>query len=159
MSSVSISKKSIEKSQAGDSLHITFNGKLIASLPKTLSSIFEAVEKSKYILELTENWDGEDAARYDFDVWKKSVLFISKLSVKIFTNFGQIVKTPKIYHGPNGSVDIYWENESFNLLINIPETGMATFYGDNYQNNKIEGSFEPATISLNIFPFLIELNG
>jgi hypothetical protein len=158
MSSISIPKKGVE-SQAGDSLHITFNGKLIASVPKALSSIFEAIEKSKYILELPENWDGEGAPSFDFDVWKKSVLFISKLSVKIFKNFGQIVKTPKIYHGPNGSLDIYWENESFNLLINIPKTGVATFYGDNYQNNKIEGSFEPANISLNILPFLIELNG
>jgi hypothetical protein len=137
-------------------LPVTINGKRIAYIPAPLKSVYEAIEKSKYILDLKENWDDEGALGYDFEVWKRAALFISKLSTKIFKSYGQIIKAPKIYHGPNGSIDIYWENESFNLLINIPKIGLGTFYGDNYKNNKSEGVFDPEIINTNIFPFLIK---
>jgi hypothetical protein len=121
-----------------------------------LKAVYEAIEKSKYLLDLKENWDDNGAVGYDFDVWQKAVLFVSKLATRIYKSYGQIIKTPRIYHGPNGSIDIYWENESFNLLINIPKTGLGIFYGDNYKDNKSEGSFDPALINPNIFPFLIK---
>src|SRR5271166_5765630 len=116
MSSISILEKGIERFPGSNNLKLIFNGTLIGYLPKPLLSIFEAIEKSKYILDLKENWNDEGAAGYDFDVWKKAIVFISTLSTKIYNTCDQIIKTPKIYHGPNGGIDIYWENESFNLL-------------------------------------------
>lgn len=142
---------------SSNNLHLTYNGKIIGFLPRQLSSIFEAIEKSRYILRLKENCDDENSTEYDFDVWKKTILFVAKLSTKIYKTCGQIIKSPKIYHGPNGSIDVYWENESFNLLINIPKKGLGTFYGDNYGNNKSEGFFDPVIINIAVFPFLIEL--
>ena len=156
MSSVSIPEKDIKSLFSFSQLPLTINGKRIGYIPKPLKSVYEAIEKSKYILDLKENWDDEGAIGYDFDVWRKAVLFISKLSTKIYKSYGQVIKTPKIYHGPKGSIDIYWENESFNLLINIPKVGLGTFYGDNYKNNKSEGVFDPSIINTNIFPFLIK---
>lgn len=156
MSSVNAPEKGMKSLVPFVQLPLTINGKRIGSIPKPLKPVYDAIEKSKYMLDLKENWDDEGAIGYDPDVWKKAVLFISKLSTKIFKSYGQIIKTPKIYHGPNGSIDIYWENESFNLLINIPKVGLGTFYGDNYKSNKSEGVFDPEIINTNIFPFLIK---
>lgn len=86
----------------------------IGNLPEQLISIAEEIEKSKYILALDDNWDDQGAPGYDFDAWRKAAIFLSELSTKIFNSYGQIIKTPKIYHGSNGSIDIYWKNESFN---------------------------------------------
>lgn len=159
MPSVNIPEKSAEKFQGSNNFLLTVNGKNIVIVPKPLISIFEAIDKSKYILDLKENWDDEGTANYSFEVWEKAILFVSRLSIKIYKTCNQIIIAPKIYHGPNGSIDVYWENESFNLLINIPQDGLGTFYGDNYKDNKSEGSFDPSTINLNLFPFLIELHG
>jgi len=156
MPSVNVPEKGAKSLFPYPQLPLTINGKRIGNIPAPLLSIYKAIEKSKYILDLKENWDDEGAVGYDFDVWRKAVLFVSKLSTKIYKSYDQIIKPPKIYHGPKGSIDIYWENESFNLLINIPKTGLGTFYGDNYKNNKSEGVFDPEIINTNIFPFLIK---
>jgi len=151
-----ISGNSNERLSISNNLHLKFGGKVIGYIPKLLISIYEEIEKSKYILELKENWNDDGGVGYDFEVWKKAILFISKLSTRIYKSYGQIIRAPKIYHGPNGSIDVFWENESFNLLINIPKNGLGTFYGDNYGNNKSEGFFDPTIINSTIFPFLIE---
>jgi hypothetical protein len=156
MSSIAVSEKNINPLLPFAQLPLTIDGKRIGYIPKPLKAIYNAIEKSKYILNLKENWDDDGAIGYDPDVWRRAVLFISKLSAKIYKSYGQIIKPPKIYHGPKGSIDIYWENESFNLLINIPKNGLGTFYGDNYKNNKSEGVFDPNIININIFPFLIK---
>ena len=159
MPAIKVPGKGTEKTPGSNSLHLTVKGKLIGSIPNALLSIFEEIERSKYILDLKDNWNDDDAVGYTFDAWKKAVQFIIKLSAKIYNTCNQVISTPKIYHGPNGSIDIYWENEAFNLLINIPPNGPGTFYGDNYKNNKVEGAFDPSIINLNLFPFLIERNG
>jgi len=62
---------------------------------------------------------------------------------------------PKFYHGPAGRMDVFWENERFNLLINIPpDNETATFYGDNYQGQVTEGRFDPENFQQALLPDL-----
>lgn len=45
---------------------------------------------------------------------------------------------PRIYPGPNVSLDVLWEKEDFTLLVNVANNGeYATFYGDKNDDKKI----------------------
>jgi len=140
----------------GPNIAIHFNQKIIEFLPRQFHDLYNSIEKSKYILTLEDELDDEIAEKYSAETWRKAISFISKLAIKIFKQTEQIISTPKIYHGPKGSIDIYWENDSFNLLLNIPKNGLGTFYGDDYGANKSEGVFDPLN-PINIFPFLVDL--
>jgi len=54
------------------------------------------------------------------------------------------VPIPAILPGPDGSIDLHWKTEKYELLINIPGdlNAPASFYGDNYSTLKLEGTFD-----------------
>ena len=136
-------------------INIMLNRETVAALPTELASLASAIEKSKYLLRLEKNFDGEGSEPYSQEVWLKAVRFVAEYARWLFDVFGKIMVTPKIYHGPEGSIDIYWENQQFNLLINIP-TGdtPATFYGDNYGEQVTEGRFDPENFQQALLPHL-----
>jgi hypothetical protein len=140
------------------SYNIIINDRIIDFLPKALFELYASINKSKYILGLEDGWDGENGKTYKVETWKRAVVFLSKYATKLYKKFEIIIPAPHIYHGPVGSIDIYWENENFNLLLNVPEDGIGTFYGDDYNLNKLNGEFDPINPT-NIFPFLIDING
>lgn len=125
-----------------------------------LPILIQSIEKSKYILELKDNWDDEGAKAYLKDTWIKAIKFIVNYAELILAHTGKSIIAPNIYHGPDGSIDLLWKHLSFNLLINIPEdaTLLGTFYGDDYGSQKIEGSFNPELVKTSLFPFLVNLS-
>lgn len=136
----------------------TIDDKIIR-VSQELSQLVQSIEESKYILELKDNWDDDGAKAYSKYTWGKAINFIVEYAEWILANCSKIISSPKIYHGPDGSIDLYWKNSSFNLLINIPEKddALGTFYGDDYKGQKIEGEFNPKNISPSLFPSLINL--
>ena len=61
-------------------------------------------------------------------IWQKTIRFAADYANWLFDLFGKKIAVPKIYHGPAGSMDVYWENEPYNLFINIPsDNEPATF--------------------------------
>ncbi|MBA7567308.1 hypothetical protein ES708_09018 [subsurface metagenome] len=128
-------------------------------LPNTLLHIYDEIEESKYILQLKDNWDDEGSPSYKKSTWIKTIKFIINLSNSALDKCDLIIPRPKIYHGSNGSIDILWKNEDFRLLINVPEDieSSATFYGDDYDKQKIEGTFNPGKLNSGLLLSLIEL--
>lgn len=122
-----------------------------------LEEILEAVEQSKYILGLEDDWDGEGSQKYNPNVWERVAIFLIKLSQKAFTSFSIILNAPIIYHANNGSIDVLWKNERYQLLANFPEddTSPASFYGDNYYSDTIEGTFDPLKGECSLMVFLV----
>jgi hypothetical protein len=50
---------------------------------------------------------------------------------------------PKIYVGPNGSIDVLWEKNDEVLLVNVKNNGEhATFHGSKMSNLKFAYSYE-----------------
>lgn len=132
---------------------IKLNGKVIHTLPDTLLSLQAAIEKSKYILDLKANWDGEGGEAYTENVWAKAVSFLCEFSIDIFNTFGKTPVTPAIYHGPEGSIDILWKTNDLNLLLNIPKDDQAaTFSGENSLGQEYEGSLNINNYSLSFLP-------
>ena len=64
---------------------------------------------------------------------------------------------PKIYPGPNGSIDIGWETSFYDLIINISKSGqLASYYGDNKNNQMTEGAFNPNNFNIQLLPLVIQ---
>jgi len=132
---------------------IKLNGKVIHTLPDTLLPLQAAIEKSKYILDLKVNWDGEGAETYTENIWIKAVSFLCEFSIDIHNTFGKTPVTPVIYHGPEGSIDILWKTDDLNLLLNIPKDDQAaTFSGENSLGQEYEGSLNTDNYSLSFLP-------
>ena len=73
--------------------------------------------------------------------------------------FGRTIEAPKIYHGPAGSIDILWKHPKYRILINIPEDPNvpATFYGDDYKLEQIEGKFDPNKLNMKVLHTITDL--
>lgn len=52
------------------------------------------------------------------------------------------VSSPLIYEGPNGSIDIIWENGNNRLGINVPEdiNSPISYYGDDRNQDFVKGA-------------------
>jgi hypothetical protein len=128
-----------------DSNYYVENFRKKEQIPNTqykFSELNKEIEKSKYILDLKDNWDDEGSVGYDKITWVKSVEFVTKYANWILESFNKIIDTPKIYHGPKGGIDILWERENYRMLIHIDKEGVnGLFYADNNDGQISEGQF------------------
>lgn len=112
------------------------------SMPKEFQPIDleNAIVESKWLLDLEDDWDGEGSPAYLDATWQKSVSFLREFVVSLYNLYQVDIGVPKIGAGPEGSIDLHWKNEKFELLINIPIEGhVASFYGDDFHENVMEG--------------------
>lgn len=119
-------------------LSLDINGTLYL-IPPQLSDIVFSIEASKVLLELEEDWDGNEAEKIDPTVWSNAVVFLITYSKYILDNFSTIIKSPEINPCRNGSIDLAWRTKNARLLINIKPNGspvLASYYGDMYDNKQ-----------------------
>lgn len=115
-------------------------------MPVALTRIAERIESSRSILELEDDWDGEGAVAYDPATWERATAFLRASASEFFRQYGEGVPAPKIWGGPNGSVDLHWVTDTRELLINVPHDphDLADYYGDyGAQGVKIKGFLDP----------------
>jgi hypothetical protein len=76
----------------------------------------------------------------------------------LFNDFNTKIDKPKIYNGPNGSIDILWEYDSYTFLVNIHKNGKdASFYADNTINTqRVRGEFQIDHYKKTLLPFAIQ---
>lgn len=120
--------------------------------------IWNAIDRSKSILDLKEDWDGEGALAYSNEVWERAVRFVRRYALKSYERFGSIVNAPRILPGPNGSIDVHWKEKNFELLVNIPTDPkeLASFYGDDYSAARIKGTFDPESENVGLIFWLTQ---
>ncbi|MEK7255282.1 MAG: hypothetical protein AAB316_11090, partial [Bacteroidota bacterium] len=85
-------------------IRVRHKNELVATLPQELADLATAIDKSKYLLSLQKDFDGEGGEPYSTEVWMKAVRFISNYAAWLFRLFGKTIATPKIYHAPEGSI-------------------------------------------------------
>jgi hypothetical protein len=139
-------------------LPVKLGNQLLSHLPIQFKELRDEIITSQYMLQFGDNWDGEGSMSYSPKMWANAVTFICNYANWVFEHYHHIIPTPHIYHGPKGSIDFYWEKETFNLLINFPkeDNGIASFYGDNYSTQRVEGHFNPSNFQNLLFPSLIQ---
>lgn len=134
-----------------------FDGQSIGFIPEELSYLVETIDKSKYILDLQDNWDDEGSSKYDLQTWISAIRFLLNYSKILYEDFNTEVDNPVIYHAPKGSIDIMWEKENYRIVVNILSDGeQAFFYADNYKDQITEGSFKVHKFNHLLIPFAIQ---
>ncbi|NIR52266.1 hypothetical protein GWO43_27105 [candidate division KSB1 bacterium] len=139
-------------------LRIELDNELVSELPAELHEIYGELEKSRSILQLKDDWDDQGSIRYDKDTWKRSVRFVSNYAKWVLDKVSIKIPSPKIYPGPDGGIDIQWKDAQYRLLINIPRDpeAEASFYGDDYNKEKISGTFVPSKFNLGLLLNLLK---
>lgn len=89
---------------------------------------------------------------YSEETLDRAVGFLKTHIEGIWQSYGIKAPIPTIGPGPAGSVDLYWEQASWKLLINIPAAtdALATFYADDHGRQKTRGSVDPYKFSVSI---------
>jgi len=84
-----------------------------------------------YILELPENWDGYGAPSFNNEILKRVSNLLEKVFQSLWNEMIEI-SLPLIQPVPDGSVDINWETDKFELLVNIPseDNKLVNIYGE-----------------------------
>jgi len=112
-------------------------------------SLTKELASAQTILDLPPNWDGEGSRQYRREVLERAFLFTKKHARWLYQEFGSLLDTPHIGPGPDGSIDIHWSAPNYELLVNIPDdlSMPCTYYGDDYNNSIVKGSFDPTKIN------------
>lgn len=128
------------------------------TLPTALSHIQDAIDKSRYILDLNDDWDEEGSPGYEEQVWRRAVDFLSSTAVQLWTTSGLVTEAPRITPGPDGSIDVHWRIPNHELLLNVPANPQepAAYYGDNSRGHIVKGSLDPSAENKWLFVWLTE---
>lgn len=136
----------------------------IVSWEETPASSFFAVavreeleaelRQASQVLQLHEDQDVQ-AIPYSAETLARAVAFLRTHIEWLWRSYGVKMAIPTIGLGPNGSVDLYWKKQSWELLVNVPPIGPATYYGDNYGREKNKGSFDPEKLSTSVIAWLM----
>ena len=120
-------------------------------------ALSEELVRAESMLERPDEDSDEEAPGLSAEALLKAKNFLLAQSKQFRKICGHFPPAPRIGPGPNGSVDLYWKEKDWELLINIPAGSgrMATFYGDDYGAQKIKGSFDPSSFNYGIIPWLI----
>jgi hypothetical protein len=106
--------------------------------------IAEAVETSRRILDLPDNWDEEGSPAYAEETWKRATQFIVRSAIGYRRTNGVWVGPPKITPGPDGSIDVRWKTSKRSALINFPafERDPIQFFGSDGDTETIRGTLD-----------------
>ncbi len=101
--------------------------------------------------------EDEEVGSYSSETFQRAVDFLKTHIEWVWRKRGTNAPLPTIGPGPNGSVDLYWKERYWKLLVNIPadNNALATFYGDNYGTQTTKGSLDPRELSLAIVAWLM----
>lgn len=102
----------------------------------------KAIDESAWILKLQAGWDGPEAKSISTTAWERATELIRKLGQSAINQFAEPLRAPQIGPVADGSIDLFWDHASENLLINVPEDpgAHATFDGVRPDGSSITGS-------------------
>jgi hypothetical protein len=92
----------------------------MTNIPDHLRSLSSTIEESRYILDLRKGWDDGGSLMVTEQTWKRATGFLEKLTERLWSEKKLLMVMPSIMQGPNGSIDLHWETDEYELLINVP---------------------------------------
>lgn len=122
----------------------------------SLQAIEGAIESSRDLIDIEDDWDGEGSPGYLEQTWRRAAQFVREYAAHLAADYGLKIPAPGILPGPDGSIDIHWESDSFELLVNIPADAneRAEFYGDDHGSIYIKGNLDPSRVNQGLIEWL-----
>lgn len=124
-----------------------------------LAEIEDAIEGSRWILELPDDWDELGSPRYDEETWMRAAHLLRLLAEGAYDIFSHKLPIPRISPADENSIDLFWENPRRNLLINIPwsRKEKGSYYGSSATAETISGTVDPDRRRLDLIAWLLHL--
>lgn len=121
--------------------------------PIGADSLQTAINSSRWILDLEDDWDEQGAIKYSRETWDDVCKFLIRQTNAARKALDRELPIPRVLPGPGGSIDVHWKTARFELLVNFPadKKKAATFYGDNYGILSIRGNF---SLSEDVLPLV-----
>ncbi len=108
-------------------------------LDNRLLHIRDAINESKSLLELKEDWDEDGAVAIDPIIYYKAVETLTEYSINVFNVYNVAIDSPYISAGRDGSINMEWNKPNATLLLTIlnsPNFNLH-YYGDDGNNNTV----------------------
>jgi hypothetical protein len=130
-----------------------------STVTPALRELDNAIEKSREILDLPDDWDTEGSPRYLEATWQRAISFLRIQAQCHRAHFRGEMPVPRILPGPSGSIDLHWKSARSELLVNFPEdpSAPATFYGDDYGSACLRGTIRESDGHLGLLCWLSDL--
>jgi|CXWL01.1.fsa_nt_gi hypothetical protein len=121
------------------------------------ASLKKAIAASRSLLVLKPDWDGEGSPGYTENTWQRMERFLIDHSAYLQKTYGVDAPIPEIHPGPDGSIDLLWKSNSYELLVNIPTNpdSPASFYGDDKGSLSIKGKLHPSKFNQGLLQWLM----
>ena len=119
--------------------------------------IADAIELSRRILDLSENWDEEGSPAYAEATWDRAAHHVKQTAIEYRKSSGVWVNPPKITPGPDGSIDVRWKTSARSVLINFPaaDSEPVQFFGSDRDIESIRGTLDIFSQNLWILMWLM----
>ncbi|MBI4659486.1 MAG: hypothetical protein HY735_11655 [Verrucomicrobia bacterium] len=116
-------------------------------LPPELSSISDAIERSRAVVNRPQDPSDELGLTCSQETWRRAIRTLTAHALSVWQKARVVIRSPVISAGPDGSVDLYWTAAPYGLLLNVPANPKqpATYYGDDAANpdcNRTSGKLE-----------------
>lgn len=117
-------------------------------LPAELSPISDVIENSKEIFNRSPDPSDDLVLTCSEETWRRATRILTDHALWIWEKAKAVIRPPVISAGPDGSIDLYWTDDPYGLLLNVPaDPGQpATFYGDDAakpDSNRTSGELDP----------------
>lgn len=120
------------------------------AVPAQLSKVIEAIEDSRSLLALADDWDENGTPGFAEPTWNRAATFLASTAVSLASRHGLIVTEIEILPGSNGGLDIEMRPGNRQLLIVVPAdpSKEVRFYGDDGRGGQqikgtVQGSHAP----------------
>lgn len=118
------------------------------ALPSELGVFIPAIECSRAMLELEDDWDDEGSSGYAEETWRRAVGVALASAGSYLRTRLTAPPTPAFSKGPEGSVDILWWSDGKRLMVNVPaeDNEPVTYHGYDRGNpsRETKGALDPS---------------
>lgn len=131
-------------------------GGLAVSHETTVDALEQLISDSAELLDDGRERDEEEAGACGPAARDRAIEFLRAHAAQA-TRLGFVLPLPRISTGPEGSIDLHWQLDGFELLVNFPANAEepATFYGDNQGSDSIRGTIGSDPDSRSLLPWLV----
>jgi hypothetical protein len=130
------------------------------AVPDELAHFVPAIERSRAMLNLEDDWDGEGSPGYAEETWRRAVRLAIESAKSFLLTHDEPAPIPAFSKGPDGSVDVLWRSGRRKVMINVPaeEDEPITYHGFDRENphREIKGCLDPANHNEWILVWLTE---